>query len=464
LLSLQIAAADAAARSYEVGLIQRTPVPELTETNQMELSALTRSAMHIKQKADSADEITHIFLLPALLQKEGPTIAQCAVTWNEQRQSLAVKLDAIRRELDNIAYRLYGLREEDQEIIELVSTKKNSFSEADDDDPRETEFKETPEALIIGLISYALGAIFGRWDLRLATKQKTLPDLPDPFEALPVCSMGMLQDEDGYPLETSPEGYPIRISWTGILPEDSSHPDDVNRRVQKILDVLWGDQAHVIEQEACESLGVKDLRDYFHRPVGFFADHLKRYSKSRRKAPIYWPLSTASGSYTLWLYYHRLTDQTMYSCVQDYVNPKLAEVERENARLQSEIAQGGTVAQRQKLENLQNFAQELQDFREELLRVAPSYKPNLNDGVFITAAPLWKLFRLPKWRRDLEDCWKKLSAGEYDWAHLAYTIWPDRVKEKCKTDKSLAIAHDLENLYEGEVKTTKKRKKKGEAG
>jgi hypothetical protein len=29
---------------------------------------------------------------------------------------------------------------------------------------------------------------------------------------------------------------------------------------------------------------------------------------------------------------------------------------------------------------------------------------------------------------------------------LAY--WPDRVRAKCKTDKSLAIAHDLEGLYE----------------
>jgi hypothetical protein len=29
---------------------------------------------------------------------------------------------------------------------------------------------------------------------------------------------------------------------------------------------------------------------------------------------------------------------------------------------------------------------------------------------------------------------------------MAY--WPDRVREKCRTDKSLAIAHDLEDLYE----------------
>ena len=87
---------------------------------------------------------------------------------------------------------------------------------------------------------------------------------------------------------------------------DRPHRDDIVRRVREVFDLLWKDKSHEIEQEACDILGVSDLRDYFRRPAGFFQDHLKRYSKSRRKAPIYWPLSTASGSYTIWLYYHRL--------------------------------------------------------------------------------------------------------------------------------------------------------------
>ena len=100
----------------------------------------------------------------------------------------------------------------------------------------------------------------------------------------------------------------------------------------------------------------------------------------------------------------------------------------------------------------------------ELLRVAGlPYKPDLNDGVQITAAPLWKLFRLPAWRRVLEATWKKLEKGEYDWAHLAYAIWVERVRNKCKTDRSLAIAHGLENLCEVEVAPKKGRRKKSNA-
>ena len=60
-----------------------------------------------------------------------------------------------------------------------------------------------------------------------------------------------------------------------------------------------------------------------------------------------------------------------------------------------------------------------------------------------------------------QDTWVKLEKGEYDWAHLAMNYWPGRVREKCKTDKSLAIAHGLEHLYvEPKGKPKKKRKQK----
>ena len=58
------------------------------------------------------------------------------------------------------------------------------------------------------------------------------------------------------------------------------HRDDIIRRVREVLDLLWKDKSHDIEQEACDILGVSGLRDYFRKPAKFFQDHLKRYSKS----------------------------------------------------------------------------------------------------------------------------------------------------------------------------------------
>jgi hypothetical protein len=244
--------------------------------------------------------------------------------------------------------------------------------------------------------------------------------------------------------------------------DDEGHREDIEGRVREALQVIWSERAEAIEQETCEILRVRSLREYFRKPALFFADHLQRYSKSRRQAPIYWPLSTSSGSYTLWIYYHRLTDQTLYSCVNDFVDPKLAECSRQTAELRKKA--GRSAREEKDLEKLSDLEQELRDFRAELLRVAAFWKPNLNDGVQITAAPLWKLFQHKPWQKRLKETWAKLEAGEYDWAHLSYSIWPERVREKCRTDKSLAIAHDLEALYvEPPASVKKKRRGKSAA-
>jgi hypothetical protein len=323
------------------------------------------------------------------------------------------------------------------------------------------------------MISSALGVAFGRWDIRYATGEQAAPELPDPFAALPVCPPGLLQNAQGLPArpEDVPAAYPVRISWDGILVDDPNHPLDIERRVREVIEIIWsgkegGTTAEAIEHEACEILGVKSLRDYFRKPTGFFADHLKRYSKSRRQAPIYWPLSTASGSYILWIYYHRLTPDTLYKCVQQFVNPKLADVEKELMHLRTVLTanEGGT-KEGKRLEELEGLRRELIELRTDLELWAPKWKPNLNDGVLVTAAPLWKLFRLPKWQKDLKACWQELEKGDYDWAHMALSLWPDRVREKCKTDRSLAIAHGLEDLctVQAPVKKAKKSKKKAKA-
>jgi hypothetical protein len=308
-------------------------------------------------------------------------------------------------------------------------------------------------------VSYLFGSVLGRWDIRYATGEQAAPELPDPFAALPVCPPGQLQNAQGLPArpEDVPVAYPVRIPWDGILVDDPNHPLDLESRVREVIEILWSGKdstptAEAIEHEACEILGVKSLRDYFRKPAGFFADHLKRYSKSRRQAPIYWPLSTASGSYTLWVYYHRLTGQTLHTCLADFLLPKIAATERE-----LEAARANNTANAGKL---QEFLDELHNLREELERIIRlPWRPNLNDGVLITASPLWKLFRLPKWQKDLKACWEKLSKGDYDWAHLAHTIWPARVEKACETDRSLAIAHGMEHLCKIEAPKPKGKKK-----
>jgi hypothetical protein len=306
------------------------------------------------------------------------------------------------------------------------------------------------------VLSYILGIVFGRWDILYATGVKAVPQLPDPFAGLRACPPGQLQNSQRLPArrEDVAAVYPVSIPWDGILVDDSKHPLDIERRIREVIGVIWSGKdgrpsAEAIELEACDILGVKSLCDYFRKPGNFFADHLKRYSKSRRQAPIYWPLSTKSGSYTLWIYYHRLDDQTLHKCLADFLDPRIKDVESELGKLTGKDS--GRAA------DLRDFLNELKDLRDEIERVIKlPWKPNLNDGVLITAAPLWKLFRLSKWQKDLKACWEELEKGDYDWSHLAYTIWPERVEKVCEKDRSIAIAHGLEHLCKVEPPKPKK--------
>jgi len=399
---------------------------------------------------------------------------------------------ALSSSIDEIVAKGFGSQVSD--FVELDSILK---AEQDDDGSEDdsTEQSEIPDDNY-SVMSRMMGFLFGRWDIRIAIDPELAPKLPDPFDPLPVCPPGMLVGTDGLPAEPNrivseewlrarpdadtlpPDGsvknptipdseYPLRISWDGVLVDDPGfngdrpHRDDIVRRVREVFDLLWKDKSHEVEQEACDILGVSDLRDYFRKPAGFFQDHLKRYSKSRRKAPIYWPLSTPSGSYTIWLYYHRLNEQTLYGAVNKYIEPKISEVERGTAQIENDLkAASGREATRltDRLGEARTFVGELRDLREELLRItALPYKPDLNDGVIINAAPFHGLFRLRSWAKDTEDCWKKLAKGDYDWAHSAYTIWPDRVRKVCRTDRSIAIAHGLEDLCEVEAPESKKK-------
>lgn len=305
--------------------------------------------------------------------------------------------------------------------------------ENDEDEPEETSPSDRIDQ-IDALLSWAVGVAFGRFDWRLATGEREAPPEPDPFDPLPTKSPSML-----------PDGAAPFHDHSGILVDDQGHPHDLARLVEEVLARVHADVPG-------------DVRQWLQRD--FFSLHLKLYSKSRRKAPIYWPLSTGSGSYTLWLYYPNLTGQTLYTVVNDFVEPKLKQVSHDTATLRDKGAARSREDEKA-LEALQLLELELIDLRDTLLQIAPTYRPNHDDGVQITAAPLWQLFRHKPWQKILQETWSKLKKGDYDWAHSAMAYWPERVRQKCRTDKSLAIAHDLEQLYEPpEPKATKPRGRK----
>ena len=428
LVSVQLARTELA-QSFEVGLIQQTPVPNLTADQQTTLAALARRAWSLKRTLDTTEETSHAFLLPAALR---PRLGDF------DPPVIETELASIQSEIDTIAFDLYGFSEADRAAVQgNPGVANDGDAEGSADDDSDAEDNAAPIDHTAGLLIWAVGVAFGRFDWRLATDERDAPPEPDPFDPLPAKSPGMLPD-DAEPFHPHP----------GILVDDPGHPHDLARLIEEIL-------ARV------EMPVPDDIRRQLQRD--FFPQHLQRYSKSRRKAPIYWPLATTSGSYTLWLYYPSLTSQTLYTAINDFIEPKLKHLSADVTTLRNK----GTARTRddeKHFEALQTFELELIELRDTLLQLAPAYKPHHDDGVQITAAPLWPLFRHKPWQKVLKDTWAKLEKGDYDWAHLAMNDWPERVREKCKTDKSLAIAHGLEDLYiEPPPKEKKSRKKRREA-
>ena len=446
---------------FIVGILRKLPKPAATVEQARLLGESALGAAAIVQRISADREIDRLFSSPPLVRTHVKVTLALAAHGSElESERLLSKLATQQTLLDKQALEIYGISDD----LSLLLTKPSGkdLPQVGDTTNEDEEYLEGRDlqSLASGLGSYALGVTLGRWDIRFATGERQPPPLPDPFAPLPVCPPGMLQNEQGLPAAPAdlPAGYPLRVSWGGILVDDPGHPEDVEARLRDVLQVIWGERAGAIEEEACQILGVDSLRAYMRKPAAFFDDHLKRYSKSRRAAPIYWPLSTPSGSYTLWLYYHRLTDQTLYRCVNDFVDPRLKQVEGEADRLRR--LPHRSRADEGELERLSNFEAELRALRAELLRIAAFWKPNLNDGVQITAAPLYRLFQHKPWQKRLRETWEKLEAGDFDWAHLAYSSWPERVKQKCVSDKSLAIAHDLEHLYDESLAPRKKGKSK----
>lgn len=133
----------------------------------------------------------------------------------------------------------------------------------------------------------------------------------------------------------------------------------------------------------------------------------------------------------------------MYHVLNDYVTPKLKHEERKLASLTQDAGPNPSASQRKDTDTQEKFVAELRAFREEVTRVAPLWNPNLNDGVIIHFAPLWRLVPQNRsWQKECKAVWDKLVAGDYDWAQL----WPERVVPKCAMDRSLALAHGLEQV------------------
>lgn len=430
---MKIHAGSAGGVQFEVGLVQQTPIPSIHIDEASNLARCSKELLRERLAVESAKELSNVFLAPLLVKQ--PCIT-------EVHKNTTLDRGAIYSEIDETCFGIYDISGEDRRLIEDWSGRRNerelvvsgrqqvvdsdqwtvdSGQEGEQDqDVAAEEVSSTDD--LGALLSWCVGVAFGRFDIRLATGERQPPPDPEPFDPIPKRSPGMV-----------PEGDPVFRVNNGIYVDDPGHPDDLAACVRSVLER--------VSQPVPDNLRQWLARDFF--PL-----HIRMYSKSRRKAPIYWQLATPSGSYSIWLYIHAFTADTLFRVQNDYIAPKLEHELRRLESMRHDLPATPKASDRKALASQETLVQELKDLLAEVKLVAPLWDPDLDDGVVINSAPLWRLFPNNKaWQREVKSVWDTLCTGKYDWSHLAMRLWPERVVPKCATDRSLAIAHDLEDVF-----------------
>ena len=295
------------------------------------------------------------------------------------------------------------------------------------------------------MVMELVGMAFGRWDTSYALGKKPLPAWGDVFDALPFMPVVSLGDAAA-PAE-------LAVPADGIMTNRPGSTLCLAAHVREVMHLLWADKADDREYELCQLIGCESLQDYLQNPNGFFDYHFKRYTKSRRKAPIYWLLTSQDGTVDYWIYYPRLSRNTL----PQLVNGLRAEAEALRSRLNASLVAHDKSAEA----DIRAEQEQVEGMQDELNRIiGEGYVPCHDDGVPVTAAPLLHLIPHRAWRQECAENMDALAKGEYDWSHLAMSLYPARVTQKAKKDWCLALTHGLEHLCENKPKEKKTRKPK----
>ncbi len=411
-----------------LGLLNSTPVAEIlqvfgrgraTENGSMKSLPFDRSVVEklapvrpqilelcrVFSELEQGDETASTFLRPAGILSDSAGVA-------DSRRGVRARAKAAQHALDDAVRVVLGASGRlDPDLPSRVDLLDRVLP-----DPSRAAEEWSDESL-----SYLFGVAVGRWDPRLARRsyeRDTTERLLGTAPSAPPGSRG----DDHETADVDNHDHPLATPPDGLLVDEPGHPWDVEAALVRSAEALFVDPVETIEQ-LLRVAGVRSLREYMRKK--FFKSHLARYTRSRRKAPIYWPITLPSREWGCWVYAPAFSRETLYSlAVQARRRERLAD--EAIVRLRREHLDGGSRPQRRlaaELDAEETLASELRRFRGEAERIAGlGWEPDLDDGIILCAAPLADLF--PAWP-EAKAARAELRKGEHEWATVA--AWADQL-------------------------------------
>jgi len=291
-------------------------------------------------------------------------LAEQAESFKNNWTALFLELHKNEEENNSIFIDLYGLQDEltpDVPYSEITILQEELVESA----RKEGRIEFDESVLARQFVSYGVGCLVGRYSVEkdgliLADAGATIEDflakvpdahfLPDPDGILP------LTDEDDF-------------------------IDDLPTRFKAWLRFISGDRYEDNLRWIEERLS-KDLRSYFIRD--FYKEHLRRY----KNRPIYWMVTSPSGTFRALLYLHRYTKDSVGKILNDYLRPYRTKLDQKLRGLQSALdssssSQTEKAGARKRITQIEKYIRELELWEKDSLypTALARIELDLDDGV-----------------------------------------------------------------------------------
>lgn len=360
-LNSKVAVAFLAATSptlnFEAGHIAALPVVELSDSVEAKVSQLVEAAID-SARADWDNAETSWEFRDQPLLRPGPkglTLEASWRNWETQSTAAILRMQELETENNRLFITAFGLEDELQpEVPEDQITLARADARRD----------------VAAFLSYALGCMMGRYSLDhpgliLANAGDTLRE----FLAKVGRSQGQLTympDEDG------------------IIPvlDGEWFEDDIVARTRDFLRATFGEATLRENLRFIEDSLGKELRKYF--LTDFYKDHLQTY----KKRPIYWLVQSPKKGFSVLVYLHRYTRDTLNVVLNRYLREYQGKLRSRLAQLAQSLAGDDLSARdrtaaRKELDRLTKVVHECEEWeRQTLLPLAQQrIALDLDDGV-----------------------------------------------------------------------------------
>lgn len=347
--------------NYQPGTISKVPLPSSLEIN----CDIVDSLLEISKNDWNSRETSHHFKVTPLLLYSTQDIEEAFDLYKQYWSLQAKSMIDAELLLETQISSEYGLDktinlQTDYRDLSILSaetlTKRNSIY-----------FKA--EEILFQFVSYSVGCMSGRYSLDkegliLANQEETIQDYLIKISKS-ESKVSFLPDDDN------------------IIPilDDEWFEDDIVGRFHAFLKACFGERNFRKNLDFVEECLGKDMRKYFTKD--FYKDHIKRY----HKRPIYWLFSSPKGHFSVLVYLHRYTPDTISTILNSYLREFIEKLNLQVKQLKQLEVSGSAAEQakaRKQIDKLELMMSDCRDYEEILFELASErIALDLDDGVLV---------------------------------------------------------------------------------